>query len=104
MSSPLAPLPSLLVSQLRAGRVIPFLGAGLSRAAGLPDWQELLGVIVSWGEGRGISPTRAALIREEIAQRKFLQVANALQRDLGDALFDALREILAPAGLGVCRR
>ena len=99
MSSPLAPLPSLLVSQLRAGRVIPFLGAGLSRAAGLPDWQELLGVIVSWGEGRGISPTRAALIREEIAQRKFLQVANALQRDLGDALFDALREILAPAGL-----
>ena len=40
-------LPTFLKSQLKAGRVIPFLGAGISMNAGLPDWPGLLERLVT---------------------------------------------------------
>ena len=35
-------IPDELVEEIIAGRCIPFVGAGLSKAAGLPLWDELI--------------------------------------------------------------
>jgi hypothetical protein len=55
-------LPPLLKSQLSAGRVVPFLGAGISRNAGLPDWPGLLRDLVAWSANAGFALEDAELI------------------------------------------
>ena len=56
-------IPQRLVGKLRDGSCVLFVGAGLSKGAGLPDWQELLKRMVNWSEANGTPvANRAELI------------------------------------------
>ena len=86
-----------LIAQLGAGRVIPFLGAGISQPAGLPDWPGLLHALVAWAEQDGIPLANPSLLREGIDGEDFESVAHALDQALGKRLLEGLRCILAPS-------
>ena len=85
-------LPPFLKSQLLAGRVIPFLGAGISRNAGLPDWQGLLERLVDWSTVNGI-PINSPDVLKAIKAQEFEPAAHELEI-LGDRLIEALTQIL----------
>ena len=91
-------LPALLKSRLNERRVVPFVGAGISTAAGLPDWPGLLRALVTWAVHSGVPVPRADLIEEAIQKNNFDRASHALSEALGVRLPEALRSILSPPG------
>ena len=89
-------LPPALVRQLQAGRVVPFLGAGLSRIAGLPDWSALLRALVAAAPIDAINVERAHLLNVAIDIGDFDVAAHSLQLALGMKLYPMLQTILTP--------
>ena len=43
-------IPGDLIKQIKAGKCVAFVGAGLSQAAKLPGWPDLLRRIIKWAE------------------------------------------------------
>ncbi len=79
---------SALAARARAGRLVLFLGAGVSMGAGLPDWKGLLAALSG----------RAALEDPdgELGRLAYLDQAEALRKALGDSerLGQAVREVV----------
>jgi hypothetical protein len=92
-------LPPSLIDDLSCGRVVPFIGAGLSRRAGLPDWPQLLIALISAAAARGLSVAIGKQIRDASARGQYELASDALATHLGDQLGSALAEILDPPGL-----
>ncbi len=67
-----------LLQAVSRGRVVPFVGAGLSAACGMPLWGDALGLLLT-----RLEPPDAEEIRSAIAQGGYLRAAQAL------AAFDA---------------
>lgn len=85
---PVGPETRRLAELARAGRLVAFLGAGVSRAAGVPGWQELIAALARRAgldddEGErllGLRPWDAA---EIIAGRLDVPTGEAIERELG---------------------
>ncbi len=78
------PIPSSLVRHLKEGRCALFVGAGLSAAAGLPDWKKLLTVMVDELESEGGDDGASVELRTLIAAGKLLDVADHCRQRLGE--------------------
>jgi hypothetical protein len=98
-TSSVSNLPEQLRGRLLSGRVVPFVGAGISRRAGLPDWYGLLRELCSRARHLGCSSYPEAVVLRKIEEGRFDEVAQALEEDLGDRLHEEISRILAPAGL-----
>lgn len=90
MSWPLHPreeaLARKLAEQARVGRLVLFIGAGVSRDAGLPDWRELLDRIAA--------PKLNEAERGDLSSLDLRDYATLVERELGSrqALLDAIHE------------
>ncbi|WP_210493539.1 SIR2 family protein [Patulibacter sp. SYSU D01012] len=84
-----------LAAQARTGRLVPFVGAGVSMGAGLPSWVGLIDELV---EAAGMEEDRAALDRIDLRDRAALIQsrlgAGELDRFLLDRLSQATRVAL----------
>jgi hypothetical protein len=92
-------MPQGLRDQLIAGRVVPFIGAGLSMSCGLPDWAGLLRNIVEWSLLHSVPLRQSDAIVKAIDSGNLDQASHAIAEGLGDQMSAALREILARPGL-----
>jgi tetratricopeptide (TPR) repeat protein len=109
---PLTQFPDTLVKQLRRGLVIPFAGAGVSRAVlvrsgtdllpRFPTWRELLLAAGHELRNRGQS-SYASIIEGLLAldPPRFLEAARYAREGLTDGWFDFLRHQLDPPFEGV---
>jgi hypothetical protein len=93
MSSQFTRLPNLLLEQLSKGRVVPFIGSGLSINAGLPDWRQLLEGLAELKIGRALN-AQAANIQQAISAGQYELAADALSLVLGDQLGRAINDLL----------
>jgi hypothetical protein len=84
-----ARLPDHLVHAYRERRCAVLVGAGASKGAGLPMWEELLQAMIKEGEGhRVIDVAKATEYRSLLTtSSKFLMIATGLQEDLGPVYF-----------------
>ena len=73
--------------RVQRGQLALFLGAGVSRAAGLPDWSALL---VEMAHNCGFEPDRYL----DLVQTNPPEAASLLRAHLGDGFIEALREQL----------
>jgi hypothetical protein len=90
VSSFTGPLPPSLVEQLRRMRVVPFIGAGISVGAGLPDWEQLLRELLGYANQHGLSGADGAQIEEALATRQFELAAEGLVKRLGPHFSDGM--------------
>lgn len=95
-------VPKSLVEDFRSRRAAIFVGAGLSKAAGLPGWSDLLTDILDRAKQRSFLPSKVVerdlrtLLKDS---SKYLSVAQELEELMGaqfrDELVRALREAKA---------
>lgn len=76
----------------RAGKLVPFIGAGVSVAAGLPTWTGLLGALA---DEAGLAESGGLATLEKMDAR---DAANALQLKLGSGLDTYLRKRFGQRG------
>lgn len=76
-----------LGSLARAGKLALFIGAGVSKAAGLPSWNELIGELAEQSPSYG---DRSA----ELAEISVVDAARLLEKDLGPKFRESLERIL----------
>jgi hypothetical protein len=80
-------IPESLVSEICAGKVVAFIGAGFSMQAGLPSWKALLEKMIKWAPQNGHKLTgRIKDLRAMIGKGDFLGVAQYLEENLGPGL------------------
>ena len=86
-----ADLPAL-VNEVRDGRCALFVGAGLSVAAGLPDWSGLMQRIVALAGKQARNRATSVELRRLLRANRFAEVADQCRTVLGRELFyEALR-------------
>lgn len=87
---------SALVESLQAGKVIAFVGAGSSAAAGIPTWPQLIEQLLA--SSKQVQDRARAEIARLCEQRRFPEALSALQEMLGEHPFaDLVRDALGPA-------
>lgn len=78
------PIESKLKQLIKEERIIPVVGAGISRAvAGLPNWKELLERGLSHAESIGLSKGKIEKARIELDKNELLKVGETLRLVLG---------------------
>jgi SIR2-like domain len=87
-------LPAEFLQQLQRSRVVPFIGAGLSVSAGLPNWEHLLRELLGYAGGCGLLRSVAPEIKRAIASQQFEFAADELVNGLGDHFAEALATVL----------
>src|SRR5260370_25955114 len=80
-------IPNDLIQKISSGDCVVFIGAGLSRAAGLPDWSHLLKQMIVWSESNGINLPHKGDIESAINEKKFLMAAEELIEQMGNEKF-----------------
>ena len=75
--------PDFLVERLRKGECILFVGAGLSAAAGLPNWSNLLKDITKWAEHEHPGVVSVCEIEQLLNAGKLMEVADYLRDMIG---------------------
>jgi len=82
-----------LANYVREGKCVLFVGAGLSRAAGLPDWATLMQTVV--GETTMAVPGARDELQTLLARGKYIELADQCRELLGPGYFHTLlRKIL----------
>jgi hypothetical protein len=76
----------------REGDVVLFVGAGVSAAAGLPSWEQLVDVLHTRARGRRASADALAEILRLKAAGKFIDALSVAKLALGDVEFDEVVE------------
>jgi len=96
-------IPDRVIDAARAGHLVPFIGAGVSRQAktnvkdAFPTWTELIHYLKRYAARRGdITEDESAEMDKLLAQGKHLMVAQALKHEMGDAFFEVVRYRCAP--------
>lgn len=96
-------IPDRLVEAARAGHLVPFIGAGVSRQAktreknAFPTWTELIQYLKRYAEKKGdITEEESVEMDKLLSQGKHLMVAQALKHEMGDAFFEVVRNRCAP--------
>jgi hypothetical protein len=102
--------PAKLIALMKDGKVVPFVGAGFSRAAqrkkptpggfhGMPTYAELLGRLLELAQ---IEPADEAVTREYLEHQEYDQAADALRAAVTEVPFYLMmREILEPVDQGI---
>ncbi len=81
-------IPRELADAVRTGDCVAFVGAGLSAAAGLPDWKTFLRQMVDWCREQGADLAgKLRDIQKEIREGKLIDVAQTLRDEMGDQRF-----------------
>jgi predicted ATPase len=80
-------LPPELLQALRRKHLIPFVGAGFSMSAGLPDWSKLLRQMATWCKQKRIGEHLLADVRHQVAKGKLIEAAGILRKEMEDPEF-----------------
>ena len=88
-------IPTALLDAYTAGKCGIFIGAGLSKGAGLPNWFELLEILIDRGENEGMMTNEKAVDCRKLAGNasKYLMLAEELREVLGSDFKTAIEEI-----------
>jgi hypothetical protein len=73
-------------SYIRAGRCVLFVGAGLSKAVGYPDWKELLGKLIREVSSGRNSVTGQQELEALLKAGKYADVADQCREQIMEAL------------------
>ena len=79
-------IPQSLIVQIKRKNCVLFVGAGLSRGAGLPDWESLLLNLIELGEeeyGVDFSNKSALIDLIKGKDKKYLTAADSIEENLG---------------------
>jgi hypothetical protein len=92
--------PKDLLFEIARGNCVAFIGAGPSKAAGFPDWYQLMLLMIDWAEKQRISIPNRLDIQELIDKKKdFLAAADAMRANMGDVKYhEFLTEIFTQTG------
>ena len=94
-------IPGDLIEQIKAGKCVAFVGAGLSQAAELPGWPKLLRLMIEWAEEHGKDMSDRADLEKDIKDNKLLDVAEEMRERLGENDFrQFMMEIFHNSDLG----
>jgi WD40 repeat protein len=77
-------IPGDLVKKIADGNCVVFVGSGLSIAAGLPGWPDLLRQMIRWAEEHGKEMSDRADLEKDIDNNKLLDVAEEMRERLGE--------------------
>ena len=77
-------IPGDLVKKIADGNCVVFVGSGLSIAAGLPGWPDLLRRMIKWAEEYGRDMSDRADLEKDIDDNKLLDVAEEMRERLGE--------------------
>jgi hypothetical protein len=94
-------LPEFLSNELAAQRVVPFVGAGLSRIAGLPNWSELLVKLSLVAAATGLPKQVCEQIDAGIRAGRYELVADSLAEHFGENLGPQLAKLLDTSSLAL---
>jgi ABC-type phosphate/phosphonate transport system substrate-binding protein len=88
----LDPLFEELKDEYHNGRLILFVGAGVSAAAGLPSWGQLVEILFERAQARNAEPQVLADVAELMAKQSYIDALTALKDSLGAAEFCSVVE------------
>jgi len=77
-------IPVDLIKQINAGKCVAFVGAGLSQAAKLPGWPDLLRRMIKWAAEHGKEMSDRADLERFIDKGELLDVAEGMRERLGE--------------------
>ncbi|MDR7665331.1 SIR2 family protein [Methanosarcina sp. Z-7115] len=72
-------IPPHLVEQISRGKCVLFIGAGVSKRAGLPNWSDLLHNMLKYCEENTIHIPNSSEIEEEIIEESYLIAADQIR-------------------------
>ena len=90
MTSPEILIP--LITEIKRKNCVLFVGAGLARGAGLPDWEGLLLKLIELGKGFGVVFSDEAALIDLIkgANKNYLTAADAIEKTLNPKLLSQI--------------
>jgi hypothetical protein len=68
-------IPPRLIDEILNGSCIAFIGAGLSRGAGLPDWKSMIVKMLDWSEQNNVLLDTRADVEKMIDSGRYLDAA-----------------------------
>lgn len=93
-------VPQELAEQLARGNCVAFVGAGLSRAAGLLTWTDLLKKLLDKAEGQGVLRDERPELEDLLKAHEYLLAAAELRELLGKPNFQkCVAEMFGGPGL-----
>ncbi len=80
-------IPTGLIDALLNQKCVVFVGAGLSRATGVPDWKRLVINLLDWAERHAVAVPDRADLEQAVAENKLLEVVQEMRELLGKEKF-----------------
>ena len=101
------PIPPELLAALRRGRLVAFVGAGVSsrclskNRSPLPNWPVLLSELIAWGISHDLLDKATAVdLRQLHSRKEFLMLAQECRDRFGDErLAEFINEVFNPSGI-----